>query len=578
MVRLARAGYEFTLPALATMMEPPKAACEASPASADEDLYALLGLSPEADVAAVRHAWRRLAARYHPDASQRGGTPLDDHARTEEFLRVQDAYAVLSHPERRKQYDEARRDRDFAGDEQSAAPAYSGSRTAWTVTMASGSDWARRWVSLLPVAAVFRVRYLALAVALGALVVMWETAGAGKRSDLWGGRANSTAEWQAFASAVDHAVERANAAGTVSRPMGRATQLPESKAAQSEHSPTRTSPGASSTAKRHSTSTGTGMSVSAGTFTHASSRDREALDSDASSGLAAPGAPRREELGERDSESPGTAAQSLPALSHAAPLASRHELSHDTWQQGWQGEWLAGCMIPRTGVVSNGIFKVQGREARLQWQSWDEEPARAQESIVMFVSPDSVRPDGASPEARLLLFHPTDSNGPLGFLSKEDATAGRLRLEEATAGQVPCREWRLASMRGGALTGRWILPDKRTNTEDLFPLQYMEIMIDEKPEGIAGRLTSRYTLRNSHPAAASLAGAGFQSALEFRFGSPANGFNGIFQWSNGSHGEGTLQLAPLSPRAMAIRWKVHRLVPGRVQLTGGTATVRRRQP
>jgi curved DNA-binding protein CbpA len=64
--------------------------------TADDDLYAVLGISRDADQAAVRAAYRRLAQLHHPD---RGA----DSA--ERMVAINLAYAVLSKPERRRRYD-----------------------------------------------------------------------------------------------------------------------------------------------------------------------------------------------------------------------------------------------------------------------------------------------------------------------------------------------------------------------------------------------------------------------------------------------------------------------------------------
>jgi len=63
------------------------------------DLYAELGIGRGADDKAIRTAYRSLAKKAHPDT---GGS-------TEAFERLQLAHAVLSDPERRKQYDETGR-------------------------------------------------------------------------------------------------------------------------------------------------------------------------------------------------------------------------------------------------------------------------------------------------------------------------------------------------------------------------------------------------------------------------------------------------------------------------------------
>lgn len=58
--------------------------------------YRTLGLTPEADGAAVKTAYRARAKEAHPDAGGSGG---------EDFHRLAEAYAVLSDPDRRVDYD-----------------------------------------------------------------------------------------------------------------------------------------------------------------------------------------------------------------------------------------------------------------------------------------------------------------------------------------------------------------------------------------------------------------------------------------------------------------------------------------
>jgi molecular chaperone DnaJ len=63
------------------------------------DLYGLLGLSRDATADAIERAYRRLARRYHP-----GVNPGDQVAEAL-FRQIQEAYDVLSHLERRREYD-----------------------------------------------------------------------------------------------------------------------------------------------------------------------------------------------------------------------------------------------------------------------------------------------------------------------------------------------------------------------------------------------------------------------------------------------------------------------------------------
>ena len=65
------------------------------------DYYALLGIDPGADGDEITRAFRELAKRSHPDAT-------DDEAAAARFSDVAAAYAVLGDPETRRAYDEVR--------------------------------------------------------------------------------------------------------------------------------------------------------------------------------------------------------------------------------------------------------------------------------------------------------------------------------------------------------------------------------------------------------------------------------------------------------------------------------------
>src|ERR1035437_11147533 len=78
---------------------------ETSMASQDwfeKDFYAILGVPADADSAAIKKAYRKLARTLHPD--QNGG----DRASEKCLKEIGEAYAVLSAPEERKQYDAIR--------------------------------------------------------------------------------------------------------------------------------------------------------------------------------------------------------------------------------------------------------------------------------------------------------------------------------------------------------------------------------------------------------------------------------------------------------------------------------------
>jgi DnaJ-class molecular chaperone len=63
------------------------------------DYYEVLGVPRTADEQQIKAAFRRLAMRYHPDRN-----PGDPSA-AERFKEINEAYAVLSDPEKRRQYD-----------------------------------------------------------------------------------------------------------------------------------------------------------------------------------------------------------------------------------------------------------------------------------------------------------------------------------------------------------------------------------------------------------------------------------------------------------------------------------------
>lgn len=64
-----------------------------------QDYYKTLGVDKTATAADIKKAYRKLALKYHPDKTK-GDKDLED-----KFKATSEAYAVLSDPEKRKQYD-----------------------------------------------------------------------------------------------------------------------------------------------------------------------------------------------------------------------------------------------------------------------------------------------------------------------------------------------------------------------------------------------------------------------------------------------------------------------------------------
>ena len=68
---------------------------------AEMDYYQLLGVSREASPDEIKKAYRKLALKYHPDKAKG-----DKKVAEEKFKQISEAYAVLSNPEKRKEYDQ----------------------------------------------------------------------------------------------------------------------------------------------------------------------------------------------------------------------------------------------------------------------------------------------------------------------------------------------------------------------------------------------------------------------------------------------------------------------------------------
>ena len=66
----------------------------------DRDYYEILGIDRNADAEAIKSAYRKLAKKYHPDLHP-GDTDAEKH-----FKEVNEAYSVLSDPDKKAKYDQ----------------------------------------------------------------------------------------------------------------------------------------------------------------------------------------------------------------------------------------------------------------------------------------------------------------------------------------------------------------------------------------------------------------------------------------------------------------------------------------
>src|SRR5690625_5813146 len=65
----------------------------------EKDFYKILGVPQDADAATIKKTYRKLARNLHPD------TNAGDPQAEQKFKEIGEAYAVLSDPEQRKEYD-----------------------------------------------------------------------------------------------------------------------------------------------------------------------------------------------------------------------------------------------------------------------------------------------------------------------------------------------------------------------------------------------------------------------------------------------------------------------------------------
>ena len=66
---------------------------------AKTDFYEQLGVDRSANAAELKSAYRKLAKKYHPDVNP------GDAAAEQKFKEISEAYAVLSDPKKKQEYD-----------------------------------------------------------------------------------------------------------------------------------------------------------------------------------------------------------------------------------------------------------------------------------------------------------------------------------------------------------------------------------------------------------------------------------------------------------------------------------------
>lgn len=71
----------------------------------DDDFYSILGVAPDATASEIKKIYRKLALELHPDKQHGNLTEVEKQTASEIFLKIQEAYDVLSDKDKRKKYD-----------------------------------------------------------------------------------------------------------------------------------------------------------------------------------------------------------------------------------------------------------------------------------------------------------------------------------------------------------------------------------------------------------------------------------------------------------------------------------------
>lgn len=95
-----------------------------------KDYYKVLGIDKDADDKTIKKAYRKLAKQYHPDLHP------DDKQAQEKFKEINEAYEVLSDPEKRKTYDTFGSSGNFTG-----GMSFDPSQYGYSYTTGGGGDF-----------------------------------------------------------------------------------------------------------------------------------------------------------------------------------------------------------------------------------------------------------------------------------------------------------------------------------------------------------------------------------------------------------------------------------------------------
>lgn len=532
--------------------------------------FAVLGVPPDASAAQVKHAYRSLCARYHPDVMHRVEEPpvdpqgaraiADDVA---PFLEIQEAFLTLQDRWARAAWEKAERDKEN--------PSGNGWPHATQHFCALGApppEAARRrqgalvsgtWLPSLAGALARNRDYVWLGLSGFVLALLLIPFGAGRD-----GNATVTAIPSVTPATEPPIAPRHQRQAGSKAPPPQVSIAPESAETGQPSPNVQPSPIAlPSPIAQSSKRTETG-----GRFDEAADFPESIRNGAAARYPAATGnAPSLDRLNTaRDNDPPSIrqarildeslADESLPhrLSSPAGPSPSPFE------QNRWQGRWVATCVAARGADLYLGWLDIRER-ARFRWRSLGTGASGGTKTFEIEL-PSGGQPMGESVRLRL----PGGDSYPVGMLEGRGAAGEWLSWLPGSASPAhACQQWQLfADEAPKDLAGLWVLSPGAKGPEGGVVPEYVELRMARNGVGHEGHFSGSYRVP-----VASMA-----SNLRFRFITTSAG-SGWRPWVDPGGSSGKVLLANVGRSRLAVLWKRTSISSGRPQLTAGFALLRR---